>query len=166
MKLDLENDEAEIFGHKIPLDYTTSGHYCVPVDKLEETKVEEVCKVNLEDLGKAERLKVLDKLHKQFVHPSKKRLIALMEDAGVWRKEFDADLETIHNRCHICKLYAKTPARPIVSIPMATSFNEKVAMDLKPWKDGKNTLHMVDMFSRFECTGISFCEEQTTKRDH
>ena len=50
--------------------------------------------------------------------------------------------------CDLCKRYAKTPARPIVGMPMATQFNEKVAMDLKQW-NGRWILHIIDMWSRY-----------------
>ena len=70
-----------------------------------------------------------------------------MVDAGVWRDEFQEELNEIYSSCNTCKLYGKTPARPVVSMPMATRFNEKVAMDLKSWK-GKYILHMIDMFTR------------------
>ena len=42
----------------------------------------------------------------------------------------------------------KTPPRPVVSLPMAHEFNEKVAMDLKQWK-GCWILHMIDMWARY-----------------
>ena len=141
VKLDLEQDEAEIFGTKVPLNFTSSGHYCVPVDKACETPVEYVNSVDLD-------YKSVEKLHKQFVHPPKKKLITLIKDAGAWKENLIEDIDKIYQSCQTCKQYAKTPARPVVSMPMAKGFNEKVAMDLKVWKDGKYILHMVDMFSR------------------
>ena len=50
VKMDLENDTAAIFGKEINLNLTTSGHYCIPVDKSEEVPVENVCAVNLDIL--------------------------------------------------------------------------------------------------------------------
>ena len=54
----------------------------------------------------------------------------------------------IDHDCNLCCAYSRTPARPVVALPMASDFNEKVCMDLKQWN---NTwiLHLVDMFSRF-----------------
>ena len=75
------------------------------------------------------------------------RLKALMQDAGVWKDEYQEELDSINNTCQTCKLYTKTPARPVVSMPLASSFNEKVAMDLKSWK-GKYILHLIDMFTQ------------------
>ena len=44
----------------------------------------------------------------------------------------------------ICK---NTP-RPVVGMPMASQFNEKVAMDLKQWS-GRWILHIIDIWSRY-----------------
>ena len=69
VKLDVENDEAEILGARVSLNFTSSGHYCIPVDEVGDTKVEEVCQVRLDLLDERERYKDLTKRHKQFVHP-------------------------------------------------------------------------------------------------
>ena len=108
-------------------------------------KIEQVCTVKLELMEKKERKSVMEKLHRQFVHPGKKRLIALMTDAGIWRSEYEEELDDLYEKCHTCKLYKRTPPKPVVSLPMAQHFNEKLAMDLKLWKKGRNILHMVDI---------------------
>ena len=51
--------------------------------------------------------------------------------------------------CQVCKRSKRTPARPVVSLPIATEFNEAVAMDLKVWKPGIYFLHLIDMATRF-----------------
>lgn len=43
IKMDLENDTATIMGKEVALNLTTSGHYCIPIDKSEEVLVESVC---------------------------------------------------------------------------------------------------------------------------
>ncbi|CAC5390514.1 unnamed protein product [Mytilus coruscus] len=83
VKMDLENDTAEIFGQHISLNLTSSGHYCIPIDKTEEIPVADVCAVRLEELDSKKRYATLLKLHRQFAHPPMKRLIALLKDAGV-----------------------------------------------------------------------------------
>ena len=40
------------------------------------------------------------------------------------------------------------PPCPVVGLPMASLFNEKIAMDLKQWK-GRWILHIIDMWSRY-----------------
>ena len=57
-------------------------------------------------------------------------------------------MSQIEEKCELCKIYAKTPSIPIVSMPMATKFNEKVASDLKQWKS-RGILHIIDMWSRY-----------------
>ena len=38
VKMDLENDMATIMGNGVALNLTTSGHYCIPIDKTEEVQ--------------------------------------------------------------------------------------------------------------------------------
>ena len=151
VKLDVENDSGDILGTAIPLNHTSSSHYCVSIVKT-DVSVEEVCAVKLNELSEQERRSALLKLHRQFARPPQKKLVALMMDANVWRPEFEADLETIcqTESCQPCKIFARTPPtwRFAVALPMATRFNEKIAMDLKKWR-GEWILHVVDMRSRF-----------------
>ena len=53
IKLDVENDSAEILGTTIPLNYTSSGHRCIPIAKT-KVPVEEVCAVKLHGLSEQE----------------------------------------------------------------------------------------------------------------
>ena len=148
VKMDLENDTATIMGKEVALNLTTSGHYCIPIDKSEEVPVENVCAVHLDSLNNQDRIKTLLKLHRQFAHPPKNRLIALLKDADVWKEEYEEIIEQITEKCELCKVYAKTPSRPVVGLAMASKFNEKVAMDLKQW-NGRWILHIIDMWSRY-----------------
>ena len=160
IKLDLVNDTAEIFGKGMALNMTSSGHYCVPIDKVDSVDVENVCAVNMEELTNPERIKVLSKLHRQFAHPPEKRLVSLLKDAGVWEEHYRPAIQKIIGDCELCKVYAKTPSRPVVAMPMAKVFNEKVAMDLKKWDDHW-ILHMIDMWSRL--TVSAFIKRKTPR---
>ena len=92
------------------------------------------------------------KLHKQFGHPSHLKLIKLIKNAGVMNKPLEDEIERISENCEICFKLKKAPLRPVVSIPMATKFNEVVAMDLKVW--GKfYFLVMVDLATRW-CSAV------------
>ena len=53
----------------------------------------------MDDAEKNERLKMMGKLHRQFVHPSKRRLVALMSDTGEWKKEFEPELNAVYRKC-------------------------------------------------------------------
>jgi transposase InsO family protein len=148
VKLNLENDTAEIFGVQVMLNHTTSGHYCVPIDKNENIPVESVCAVKLFDLDNEAQYRSMVKLHRQFGHPPQEKLKILLKDAGAWVDGLQDCLERVYEKCELCKMYKKTPPRPVVARPMASRFNEKVAMDLKKWR-GRWILHLVDMWSRF-----------------
>ena len=93
------------------------------------------------------------------MHTHLRKLIALLENAGIWDKEYEEVLRKIGEDCDLCKQFAKTPPRPVVGLPMASRFNEKVAMDLKQWQR-KWILHLVDMFTRF--TVSVFIERKRT----
>lgn len=148
VKLDLEHDRAEILGVKVALNATQSGHYCVPIDRTEEIPVENVCAVKLQELSSKELHKTLVKLHRQFAHPTEQKLIALLKDAGVWDDKYQDVMNEICESCQICKMYSRTPPRPVVAMPLASKFNEKVAMDLKKWKMIW-ILYLVDLWSRY-----------------
>ena len=111
VKMDLENDSATIFGKDIALNLTTSGHYCIPIDRTENIAVEEVFSVKLEEMGRQDKVKTLLKLHRQFAHPRPRKLKSLLQDADIWRDDYQDLLEEIDRKCELCKRYSKTPAR-------------------------------------------------------
>ena len=63
--------------------------------------------------------KLLEKLHRQFYHPSEKSSKNLMMNAGEYNKEVKSIIEDISNSCEFCKRYKKTKARPAVCLPLA-----------------------------------------------
>ena len=141
VKIDTVTDTAEVLGLTVNLDCSSSGHYCLPIHK---EQIHEVCAVRLGEDKKAS----LHKLHRQFAHPATHKLVALLKDAGCADIE-DAGpiLDEIRENCDVCKQYARAPPRPCVALPMASVFNEKVAMDLKKW-GSRWILHLIDMWSR------------------
>ena len=152
VKLDLENDCASIFGKDVQLQCTSSGHYCVPIDQVN---------VSVEDTKSAliatkytDMKEIIEKLHKQFAHPSAKRLKSLLKDAGDYSQQQLDYVDTVTDNCSVCKRYKKTPARPVVSLPLATEFNEVVAVDLKEWKPNVYFLHLVDVATRFSLASV------------
>jgi len=89
VKMDLQNDTATIMGKEVALNLTSSGHYCIPIDKTQKVPVENVLEVCFDGMDIKRRYATLLKLHRQFAHPSKKRLIALLKDACVWHDEYE-----------------------------------------------------------------------------
>ena len=88
VKMDLESDTAQIFDKDIALNLTTSGHYCIPIDRAEKTPVQKVFSVDLEERTSKDRFKTLFKLHRQFAHPPMKKLKSLLQDADQWKERW------------------------------------------------------------------------------
>lgn len=160
MKLDMEKDVAIIHGKVVELGCTSSGHYCLPLkDEKEAWKKTEEIMLTLGDDDKDKKKKI-EKLHQQFGHPTCKRLIQLLKDAGVEDEMCFVFTEEVSDSCEICMKYKKTPSRPVVSVNMAKEFNEVVAIDLKEFKRGDiYFLHMVDMATRFSKSCITKSKE-------
>ena len=152
VKLDLENDTANIFGKRVELETTSSGHYCLPLKEC-IIPVEGVY-LAVGDKHPDEKKKVIQKLHRQFAHPSATSLKALLKSADVLDKESEEKITEITENCTICKRYKKTPSRPAVCLPLATRFNETVAMDLKEFKPGIYFLHVIDLYTRFSLAKV------------
>ena len=60
-------------------------------------------------------------------------------------------LQIITEECETCKRFKRPPARPVVSLPLATTFNDTVAMDIK-FYHGTPLLHLIDCCTRFSMT--------------
>lgn len=88
------------------------------------------------------------KLHKQFSHPPPHKLKQLVRDSGVEERDILDKIDEVSSECIICKRYKRTPPRPVVGFPLASSFNETVAFDLK-FFDGQIVLHMIDHATRY-----------------
>ena len=150
MILYMAQDQAEIFGQMVHLGTTSAGHYVMPLledDNWDMLSIEAVFAVNLKDEDENGKFKALKKLHAQFGHRPKQAFINLLKSANVWEADMSSLLEKIISGCEGCIKRKRCPDKPAVSIPMASDFNEKVAIDLKIWK-GNNILYMIDMWSR------------------
>ena len=96
------------------------------------------------------KTEIIQKLHSKFTHLSSDKLLKLLNSAGdPWNndEELKTLIKKISAECQICQLYKKTPPQAIVGLPMATAFQECVAMDLKFYR-GKILLHFIDHASR------------------
>ena len=95
-----------------------------------------------------------NKLHSQFAHPTPEKLIKLVSSAG---RGNDMDLikaiKEVSQSCDVCKIYKKPSPRPAVGMPLASDFNEVVALDLKFFR-GNIILHLIDHVSRFSAACI------------
>ena len=115
--LNFEDDTVTILQKKIPLSYTSSGHYYIPITKLLPDKrkfkhipfIKEISSKNTE-----EKIKIAINLHRQFSHPSSKKLCDLVKNPGVTDPELIKILQTLPNSCELCFCYKKTEPKPIV----------------------------------------------------
>ena len=155
MIIDFHTDEAVVLGRCVRLGRTSIGHYSLPINE-EDFQDKDVNAVNMEDTGhdecwisiqsndKNEQRSALIKLHKQMGHLPIEKLI---KQSGNWEEDMAPMIKNIEDNCRTCKLYAKTPPKPVVAMSRATKFNEVLSIDLKFWKE-KIILYLIDQWSR------------------
>ena len=164
VKIDLENDCASVCGKHVDLHCTSSGHYCIPLSDFKEgnKQIHQVLMMEGWDYVDQDHIeKQVEKLHKQFGHPSCKRLNQLIKDGGLKYKDYCDFVEKISDACDICKKFRRTPSKPVVCMPMAKEFNETVAIDLKEWKKGEvYFLHLIDVATRFSRSAVIYSKEK------
>ena len=66
----------------------------------------------------------------------------LLQDSGVKDKNVFKHIDLVSKECETCQRLKKPPDRPVVGFPLATEFNEVVALDLKQLKSGIYVLHL------------------------
>ena len=143
--LNTVKDSATIFGTEVNLGLTSSGHYCISLLDSEVINIPpEVLHV---DLSEGEIHKQLLHLHRQFAHPSNAKLTELLKNANSWKSSYTSILDNITKKCDTCLKYRKSPNKPIVSLPLATRFNQVLTMDLKKW-DNFWIVYFIDSYSR------------------
>ena len=155
----LERADATIsFGTKeiwigfeqIPVVEFKSGHMGVPlISRNIKQTVKQVlfsCPLQQND-DKANEKKIL-KLHKQFAHPKPEKLIDLIRKSGVCDKKISDIVQSVSKNCDTCQRFQRSPLRPVVAMPLASEFNEVVAMDLK-FIDRVPILHLIDHVTRY-----------------
>ena len=102
----------------------------------------------LKNIKPEEILPTVKSLHKKFIHPPAEKLKKLIKESGIDDKTIMSAVDQISNECSTCKIFKATPPRPSVSFPLASVFNEVVALDLK-FIDQQIILHMIDHATRF-----------------
>ena len=155
MSLNFDDDSLSAFDQKIPLKVTTNGLYSLPITKSTQL-LDNVCNEKTSNpivLTVAEEKSdraIAIKLHRCFAHPSSDRLLRLVNSAGTtWsqNENLKKEIKEVTASCTVCKVFKKPPPRPIVGLPLASEFQESVAMDLKQYQ-GKQILHLVDLCTR------------------
>jgi hypothetical protein len=158
--MNLQNDSVIMFDKNVPLQSTTSGHYCVNlcsgvgVTKCMDSEEEPVVMAVTQDMSEEERKRALLKLHKQFGHASAERLCKLLRSAGDIQPGIQKDVTDIVDNCEVCLKFKRPPPKPAVGFPLATRFNETVAVDLHQLEKNLWCLHIIDEYTRFSAGGI------------
>ena len=148
--IDLQNDTAVMFGEHINLEFTSSGHYCVNIlDRHYENNPDEEVLITQENMTNDQQKNMILKLHKQFGHASVERLTKLIKAAGTKDRDILEIIPEIVNNCDICLKFKRPSPKPAVGLPLATEFNETVAMDLHELGPNLWYLHIIDEFTRF-----------------
>ena len=160
--IDFKNDYIELFGKKINLFFTSSGHYCVPIKNVTNNletfnDVNNVLNLNCTSDKNEKKNKVL-KLHHQFGHHNYKKIADLLKDAEVNGKELEEELKKVDDSCEICLRYKKSRPRPIVGLSIGKSFNETLGMDLKQRSSNLPVwfLHLVDHATRYSSSYVIY----------
>ena len=151
MTINLCDDTAVVFGRLVRLGCTSMGHYTLPISRTPSKQCIE--SVLMSEWNSQGRYGVALKLHRQFAHPSAEKLKKLLIDAGRNDPGLLKCIDTITDSCETCVRYKKQRPRPVVSMSMAKTFNDTLAMDLKIWKTGTYFLVLVDLATRF-CRAI------------
>ena len=100
------------------------------------------------------------KLHRQFGHPTPKKLIRLITDAGIKNTALEKAVQEVTDGCDTCLRFQKAKPRPVVCLPMSSKFNDAIAMDLKAWGN-KYFLVIVDLATRY-CVATVIGNKQAT----
>ena len=149
-EIDFRTDSVSLLGEKVEVKVSKSGHLCVSLEPRRGAhNVKQVLfssPLNVADTLGNEK-KIL-KLHKQFAHPSAERLKQLIRNSGVTDTHLNEIVDNVSQSCDVCKRFQKSPPRPAVGFPLATEFNEIVAMDIK-FINGVPVLHLIDHATRY-----------------
>ena len=158
-KMCFEEDKIELFGEEQSMICTSSGHYAIPIVKndleIKSHSTQNSSLVLLANIENKDKKAIARKLHTQFSHPTPQRLIKLIENSGVEDKELKNEIQNVSNNCDICKRYKRSSPKPIVTFPLASQFNETIAMDLKTFKkDQVYFIHFIDHATRFSTASV------------
>ena len=157
-EINFENDTVKMLGEIQDVSVTTSGHYAVALNQNQvildkvTVKGDSITLILQHDV--ADKLKTARKLHCQFSHPHVNKLLDLINKAGLGNDgELIKQVKEVSRTCQICKQYRRPSALPAVGMPMASEFNEVVAMDIK-FLNGKMILHLIDHLTRYSAAAI------------
>ena len=151
--INFTRDTIQILNQTLTLENTSTGHYILRLSRDPNCPIEEVrdvlFSVNLDDIDPIKLRATAAKWHKQFAHPPPSKLIDLLHRAKINHPELAKIITEISDSCDTCQRYRKSPNKPAVAFPLASRFNQTVAMDLKDIRPGLKIIHLVDHATRY-----------------
>lgn len=161
-RIDIADGSIEFSGNNVPMITSTNGHLCLQIGRLLDSSNTETQRVintvlftsPLSNIDKTDLKRKVLKLHKQFAHPSPNKLSELVKNAGTDDEHVHDMIHEISRSCEVCHRFKRRPPRPAVGFPLASQFNETVALDLKAIGPNVLVLHMVDHLTRYSSACI------------
>ena len=176
MLWDLASGRARIMGVWVDLIQMSVGHYGIEIKQSTVGAMSlslgnglclstiETCLVNMPENDDVALEKQLRHIHRQFGHPTAEKWEMFMKlcREGVWTQKKRHIMNQIYTKCKNCKVFKKTPPRPIVKLPITCDFNKIVTLDLKEKKAGRFNyiLHIIDAFTRLS-SSVFICSKET-----
>ena len=100
-RLTLKRIKFVSLGKKVDIKFSSSGHYCIDIDKKNSSQADNynivlLCN-SLKDMPKSEKYKVTLKLHGQFSHPHSDKIKVLLRDEEIIDDELEKHLVDLDN---------------------------------------------------------------------
>ena len=121
----------------LKMEDTGGGYYGIVLESRNEKSGNPISENDLGVLfiedkkGELCSFKAVKKVHEVNRHKGKDQLIQAYRTAGWMGPEMTNLIERVVNDCKVCQKFKQSIARPRVTLPKATSFNEVVTLDLK-----------------------------------
>ena len=142
--LNFDQDTLEVDGKKHNLSTTSKGHFKLPLWSEEE------CNISFNEMSEKEKKSAITKLHRQFRHQPAGITEDLLKRADCLTPELRKMNEDIAEACETCLKFKKNKPRPVVAPPLANTFNDVVAMDLKVLTQFHSyIIYFIDLYTRF-----------------
>ena len=139
----------------LKMEDTVGGHYEIVLEtRINETKDSSKAEEDLGILFMEDKenslcsFRAVKKVHEVNRHKGKEQLLQAYRNSGWMSPEMANIIERVVNDCKVCQKFQRSVARPHVTLPKASSFNEVVTLDLKEFGN-KYVLWMRDSFLRF-----------------
>ena len=136
-ELDLLNDEAVLFGEKLKLELTSSGHYCVSITGHQNRdEIEDVMHstAKFHGMSGVEKRKSLLKLHHQFAHANAAKLAQLLKSANIKDKQSLILLQEVMDGCDTCQKFKKPSPRPQLVYPRVVTLMTLLLLIFINWE--------------------------------